>query len=104
MMENLLAEAVKHFNEPILMGLTIGRCIGYAEDDEDCYLIVRDRFGVAVRHTFVGGFTYLDCLKGKHIIISKESGEEWDDYYRIDKLLELNGCPKENTFIRKITG
>lgn len=98
MQEELLEEARKHFNEPILIGFDLCRCIGYAEDDEDCYLIVNVPRRGLVWHTFVGGYTYLSILKGQEQVTSK-TGEEWNDFTRLDSLLELNGIPKVKEMI-----
>lgn len=94
-------EAKRHFNEPILIGFDLCRCIGYAEDEEDCYLLVQHPNYGRVKHTFVGGYTYLNCLKGQGYVEST-SGEDWDDFFRLDTLLELNGAPKEQEFICEI--
>ena len=99
MQENLYQEALLHFNEPILMGFDLCRCVGYAEDADDCYLVARDRRRGLVWHTFVGGYTYLDVLKGQDQCKSKTTGETWDAFTRLDSLLGLNGVPKEPNFI-----
>lgn len=90
-----------HFNEPVITMFDVGRLVGYAEDDSDCYLIVNYPNGAdrrTVWHTCVGGYTFLDRLKGQHLVISYK-GDRWDDFYRIDSVLELNGCPKVPEFI-----
>jgi hypothetical protein len=90
-----------HFNEPVLLHFEVGRLVGYAEDEADCYLIINYPNPVrTVYHTCVGGYHWLDRLRGQHLVISRD-GERWDDYYRIDKALELNGAPKVETFIIK---
>jgi hypothetical protein len=102
MQQNLHDEAKLHFNEPILMGFDLGRCIGYGETDEDCYLIIKDPRRGVYWHTFVGGYTYLDCLKQQGITIPLHPsypGEIWTDFSRLDTLLELNGAPKEQEFL-----
>ncbi len=87
-----------HFNEPVIVGFDLVRLIGYAEDDEDCYLIcsstTREVFWVSA----VGGYTFLDRLKGQGYVKSTE-GEDWDDLYRLNSVLELNGTPKVDEFI-----
>src|SRR5690242_1283006 len=106
-MENLniefLEEAKLHFNEPVLIGFNVCRIIGYAEDESDCYLIVQHSRDGTPTHdgngriswcTFVGGYTYLTCLKTERQIVPKHpafEGEVWSDYSRLDSLLELNG-------------
>jgi hypothetical protein len=46
----------------------------------------------------VGGYVYLDGLKGQEYVKGTD-GSEWDDLSRLDNLLALNGCPKENQFL-----
>lgn len=111
-MPNLLEEAKLHFNEPVLISDKLARVIGYAEDDEDCYLIVRycrdgsitlDGNGPVSWCTFVGGYTFLTCLKQQGVVIPKHPsfpGEIWTDYSRLDSLLKLNGSPKEEEFLQ----
>ena len=101
MQENLYQEAKQHFNEPILIGFDLCRCIGYGEDDEDCYLIVQHPHQGKIWCTFVGGYVYLDCLKQQGCITSTQ-GEQWSDYTRLDTLLELNGAPKQEEFLVEI--
>ena len=99
MQTQLFDEAQMHFNEPILLGFNLGRCVGYGEDDDDCYLIVKfpDRPSYT-RHTFVGGYTYLDCLKTQNLVTAT-NGEVWSDFTRLDNLLELNGASKESEMV-----
>jgi hypothetical protein len=108
MQDNLYQEALAHFNEPVLIGFNLARVVGYAEDDEDCYLIIRKpRYGQMFNEgyewcTFVGGYTYLACLKDQNIVTPLHpqfEGEIWTDYSRLDSLLELNGAPKEEKFL-----
>lgn len=89
-------EALAHFNEPMLVGFDVARCIGYGEDDSDCYIIVKrpNPHNDVIWHTMVGGYTWLDRLKGQGYVKSR-NGEDWDDLYRLDSDLELNGSPKE---------
>jgi hypothetical protein len=85
-----------------LIGFDVCRCVGYAEDDYDCYLIVNiPRKGI-LWHTSIGGYMYLDILKGQDQVISNTTGEIWDDFTRLDSLLELNGVPKVKEFIIRI--
>lgn len=95
----LREEALAHFNEPILVMFDLCRCVGYAEDDKDCYLVVRHPREGLIWHTFVGGYTYLDCLKGRNHQKSRLTSEEWDDFTQLDSLLALNGAPREPKFI-----
>jgi hypothetical protein len=88
-----------HFNEPVLLGTEVGRLVGYAEDDQDCYLIINyPNPAKTVWHTCVGGYHWLDRLRGQHLV-NAYNGERWDDYGRIDTVLELNGAPKVENFI-----
>lgn len=93
----------EHFNEPVLLGFDLGRLIGYAEDDHDCYLIIRyPKYpdGRIAYHTAVGGYIFLDRLKFQDCVVST-GGEVWNDYTRMDTMLTLNGSPKEPEFIVK---
>jgi hypothetical protein len=102
MQENLLQEAKLHFNEPILMSFEVCRCIGYAEDEEDCYLIVHSPSRGVYWSTFVGGYIYLTCLKDEGVTVPlypSYPGEIWTNYSRLDSLLELNGVPKAEKFL-----
>ncbi len=85
-----------HFNEPIICHTLVCRLIGYGEDEMDCYLICRRPDGTIFWNTFVGGYTFLDRLKGQGRVIA-HNGEEWDDLSRLSSFLEFNGCPKEET-------
>ena len=91
-----------HFNEPVLIGFGLCRVVGYAEDHEDCYLLVRDpRLGVR-RCSMVGGYVFLDLLKQECVVKPLNpsfDGEEWSGFSRLDTLLELNGAPRQSEFI-----
>lgn len=95
--EKLHQLALRHFNEPMLAHQEVVRCIGYGETAIDCYIIAKRPRGRVVWLTCVGGYTFLGRLKGQGYVLST-SGEEWDDLYRLDRSLELNGCPKEESF------
>jgi hypothetical protein len=91
----------KHFNEPVVAARnSLGRIIGYAENDIDCYLIIKLDSGNIYWHSAVGGYVTLEGLKNQNIIKSNYTDEIWDDYYRIDYSLELNGCTKETDFLK----
>jgi hypothetical protein len=99
----LLEEIRSRFNQPVLTSDGVGRIVGYSEDSCDCYIIIQYprpgvRMNSRIYHTMVGGYYWLDRLKGQNLVISY-NGEEWDDYYRIDNMLELNGAPKEKEFL-----
>lgn len=99
--------ALEHFNEPVITGFEIARVVGYGEDQHDCYLILKflpEQWGAEPEyrwHTCVGGYYFLDRLRGQGYVKST-TGEDWDDFYRINNSLELNGCTKEPEFILKI--
>lgn len=98
MNQEFLDEIRGHFNEPVLMGFDLARVIGYGEDDDDCYLIVQyPRRGIS-RSTMVGGYTFLDRLKGQNYVRST-TGEDWDDFTRMDSLLHHNGVPRVEEFL-----
>lgn len=94
----VLEEFRAHFNEPILLSDRVARLIGFGEDDQDFYLICDYPGGKRVWHTAVGGYTFLDRLKGQGFVLST-SGDEWDDLFRLDQMLSLNGAPKAATFL-----
>lgn len=91
----------EHFNEPMLSCEEVARCIGYGEDESDCYIITRRRDGSIIWNTCVGGYIWLRCLKGQGYVRST-SGEDWDDYFRLDNVLQINRCPREPEFILKL--
>ena len=91
----------QHFNEPIICHSEVVRLIGYAETARDCYLICSSMREGIFWNTAVGGYTFLDRLKGQGYVKSTE-GEDWDDFTRLDGLLELNNAPKVDDFILDI--
>lgn len=93
MQEKLKQEALNHFNEPVLLGLEVGRLIGYGEDDHDCYWIIKRQDGTIYWHTCVGGYIWLNVLKGQGV------AGNWDDFIRLDNQLEYNGCSKADNFL-----
>ena len=104
-MEKIRQMCLDHFNEPILVDLKIARLIGYAEDEYDCYLILKypDDKGV-VWHSAVGGYTLLDRLKGQDEFVPKHhdfDDEVWDDFKRLDSLLTIRGVHKEKSFLNE---
>jgi hypothetical protein len=91
----------EHFNEPMLSMFDVVRCVGYGESADDCYVIVREPHypeGKLRWLTCVGGYTFLDRLRGQGYVKSSD-GEDWDDLVRLDSTLALNGAPKEAGFI-----
>lgn len=89
----IIEECKKHFNEPVLMHTKLGRLIGFGEDWDDYYYIVMHMGGEVVWYSAVGGFYALDRLKGQEHV-KAYNGEEWDDFFRLDNMLNLNNCPK----------
>ncbi len=94
----LYDEAISHFNEPVIVGIELCRLIGYGETGVDCYFIYRKHNGENFWQSCVGGSHWLNHLKGQNYVKST-SGEDWDDFYRLDNSLALNGCPKEKEFM-----
>ncbi len=94
----LQAETELMFNRVVLDGGgTLCRVIGYSEDKYDCYVTCIHFGGKIVHHSYVGGVTSLWRLKGQRYVLAN-NGEEWDDYTRLDTMLELNGAPKQKEF------
>lgn len=75
----------------------LARVIGYGEDCSDCYLILRHLHGRTTWWSCVGGYYWIDILRGQNPH-QDAKGRDWNDYSRIDHLLELNGAPKEGFF------
>lgn len=101
-MNDIQKMCLEHFNEPVLLGFDLARLIGYGEDADDCYLIVKYPHRGVVWHTAVGGYTFLSRLKGQNFVIPNHpsfEGEVWDDFIRLDNMLALNNVPKEEKFI-----
>lgn len=102
----ILEEFKQHFNEPVLTDFGVARVVGYGEDEYDCYLLLQypytnERFNKKrglVWHSAVGGYIWLNRLKGQDLFISSD-GEEFDDLHRLDSMLSLNGAPKEKEFL-----
>lgn len=89
-----------HFNEPMLSSFEVVRCIGYGEDEHDCYVIMLHRGGKRTWHTCVGGYIFLDALRGQDHIITGVN--EYDDLGRLDSMLSLNGAPKQDEFLLEL--
>lgn len=87
----------EHFNQPILSSWSVVRCLGYAETDMDCYVVVQCPHRGVYWNTGVGGYISLSRLKGQEYVRST-SGEDWDDHYRLSHQLELNGVPLAEKF------
>jgi hypothetical protein len=100
MSKEICEEFRAHFNEPVISGFEVGRVVGYGEDAIDCYLIVRRPNPKAdlLWHTAVGGYHWLDRLKGQNHVVGY-TGEDWDDLFRLDSFLAMNGAPREAEFL-----
>lgn len=101
-MNDIMLMCLNHFNEPVLMTFDLARLIGYGEDADDCYLIVKYPSRGIVWHTAVGGYMFLNQLKGQNAVsptYPSYEGEMWDDLTRLDSMLTVNNVPREDTFI-----
>lgn len=98
---NLHQMCLTHFNEPMLAHGALVRCIGYGETAVDCYIIAQKLHGEIVWLTCVGGYTFLDRLKGQGYVRST-GGEDWDDFTRLEGDLQLNGAPKQSQFLLEL--
>lgn len=87
----------EHFNEPVIVGLQVGRLIGFAETAIDCYYVVHDLRRGIVWQSAVGPCMTLRALKEQDKTIAR-TGEEWNNFTRLDEWLALNGAPKVETF------
>ncbi|MCA0032777.1 hypothetical protein [Mesorhizobium sp. B263B2A] len=87
----------QHFNEPMISFDKIVRCIGYGETGVDCYVITKGHGGEIVWNTCVGGYFFLDRLKGQGYV-KAVNGEDWDDLTRLDSNLTCGGATKESEF------
>lgn len=94
-------ECREHFNEPVIHGLGVARLIGYGATAVDQYYILHCPTKGVFWLSAVGGPTMLRGLRGQRAVTSW-SGENWDDFFRLDTLLQLNGVPKAPSFIRDI--
>lgn len=76
--------ALAHFNEPVICNGRLARLVGYAEDEEDSYFILESKYYIHPiwYQTCVGGYTFLDVLKGQNQVVST-TGEVWDDVTRL---------------------
>ena len=94
--EILIKEVEKHFNEIIIdFGLRVGRLVGFAETEEDYYYIISHKNGERSSHT-KEGYSYLSAVS--HLVYLKETISDFD-YERLNRLMEINGAPKENEVI-----
>lgn len=102
--KELYEMAKAHFNEPIISFGEVVRLIGYGEDERDCYLITQRMHGEIRWNTCVGGYTFLDRLagQGRTVPSAADAGGVWDDLWRLDNGLHLNGAPRRDTFLLEI--
>ena len=101
--EEMIAEMIPMFNDiGILHETELGRLVGFAEDDDDYYYIVRhlknfrydfkDEDGFyTVHHSCVGAFVSLKPIYGER-------------YEHMDDVFTTNGAPHADTFIIKNLG
>lgn len=85
--DELKRECEQHFNEIMISFGEIARCVGFGEDDRDCYILCRKRDGKIHWNTMVGGYQFLDALRGSVIVKPthpKFEGEVWSDYSRLE--------------------
>jgi hypothetical protein len=96
--------AVAHFNEPIISFEEVVRLIGYAEDERDCYFITQRMHGEIRWNTCVGGYVFLDRLAGQGRVVpsASDAAGVWDDLWRLDNTLHLNGAPRQGKFLLEI--
>jgi hypothetical protein len=80
----LYQQALDHFNEPVICCGRLARLVGYAEDEMDCYFIMESKHFHMPKwyQTCVGGYTFLDCLRGANQVTA-HNGEIWDDITRL---------------------
>lgn len=90
------------FNQPALVFPDIVRVIGYGRTAVDQYYIVQAPHKGVYWLSAAGGPISLACLKGQDEVTSRDGTEVWDDFVRLDKDLEHNGCPKAETFLVEI--
>lgn len=94
--EIISKEVEKHFNEIIIdFGIRIGRLVGFAETEEDYYYIISHKNGERNSHT-KEGHSYLSAVSD--LVYLKDTLSDFD-YERLDRLMEINGAPKENEVI-----
>lgn len=100
--EEILEMCKQHFNEPILCGFELGRLIGFAEDDDDYYLVVKfPRKGLEVETLWIsaaGGYVFLNRLK-RQTTSTDKNNEEFNEYEYLDRVLTLNDVPLEEKFV-----
>ena len=94
---DIYQECLDHFNEPVIVGLSVARLIGYAEGALGCYYIVHEPRREPYWQTVAGGVILLGPLTGNNGHRSS-SGERIDDLVRLGRWLELSGVPKEAGF------
>jgi hypothetical protein len=73
------------FNELALFVFDVGRVVGFHEDLNDYYWVVRHSDGSTVYHSAVGGGISL-------------RGIDPDDYERLNGWMSMNGAPEANEF------
>jgi hypothetical protein len=91
-------ECLDHFNEPMISFGELVRCVGYGSTLVDSYIITKKKNGKIVWNTFVGGYIFLNPLRGINTVIAPDQST-WDDLDRLDNELSRAGCLREETMI-----
>jgi hypothetical protein len=84
-------EAKQHFNEVVIDCFEVCRVVGYCEDDTDVYYILK-------LHNNPRHQRYL-ALTGVGTPMWLKESLNPQYYSQLDRMLEVNGCPKESKFI-----
>lgn len=97
---DLSAEIQSHFNEPVLVFFQLARCVGYAEDEDDCYMVIHrpNPYNDTIWWSLCTGYVFLDCLKNQRIMQDAD-GNTCTDFSLLDGWLALNGAPKYKNFL-----
>ena len=100
--ENFRTRLASRHNEPVIDPfMTISRLIGYAENDRDSYLILTNKERGVFWLTAVGGYCFLDGLKGQNLM-EDASGVASDDFSRLDQNLQNSGVLRTDSFLVEI--
>lgn len=84
---------IEHINEPVIAFSKLGRLIGYGISEDNEYAVVKEFGGRVTCYPSGSCMVFLDSLKGNNKTMSKD-GSIWDDYVRLDSMLEAAACPK----------
>lgn len=95
--ESILNMCKQHFNELVLCGTELGRLIGFAEDDDDYYLVVLFPSIENKKQIWISACTpyvFLDCLKQQTY-----DDNDFTQYDYLNRLLILNNAAPEEKFV-----